>query len=76
MQVGLVDDVEVDEPERAHPGGREIQRGRRAEPARAHEQHAARLQLRLSLGADLGKDQMARIALELFLRERRGVEPG
>ncbi len=38
VQVRLVDDVEVDEAERADAGGREIQRGRRAEAARADEQ--------------------------------------
>src|SRR5213593_4186113 len=51
LQVGLVDDVEVHEPERAHARRGEVQRRRRAEPARAYEQDAGGLELFLPLDA-------------------------
>ena len=40
LEVGEVDPVAVDDAERADPRGREIERGRAAEPAGADEQHA------------------------------------
>src|SRR3989449_6278534 len=48
LQVGLVDDVEVHEPERAHARRGEVQRRGRAEPARS-EEHTSELQSRLHL---------------------------
>ena len=56
----------------------EVQRGRRAEPARADQQRLRAQQLRLALGADLGDQQVAAVALLLGLgqlRRRRPVEP-
>jgi hypothetical protein len=40
LQVAQVDGVEIDEPDAADPGGREIERERRAQAAGTHHQHA------------------------------------
>ena len=62
LQVGEVHHIEVNQAQRAHAGRGQIQRERRAESAGAHAQHARRLQLLLPLHADLGHDQVARVA--------------
>ena len=69
LQVAEVDDVEVDETERAHACRGEIERGRRAEPAGADAQYAGRLQPPLSFFADFGQQQMTAVALPLGLRK-------
>ena len=69
LQVGEVDIVVVDDAERADAGGREVERGRRAEPARAEQQHLRVEQLRLPRRADLGQQQVAAVALLLLDRE-------
>ena len=66
LQVREVDVVVVDDPERADAGGGEVQRGRRAEPAGAEQQHLRVEQLLLALDADLGQQQVARVALALL----------
>ena len=65
LQVAEVDDVEVDEAERADAGRGEIERRRRAEPARADAQHARRLQPPLPFLADFGQQQVTAVALPL-----------
>ena len=72
LQVGEVDDVEVDDAERADTGGGQVQRQRRAEAAGADAQHARGLQLLLALHADLGHDQVARVAQDLVVGEGNG----
>ena len=59
LQVRLVDDVEVHDADRADARGREVERGRRAEAARAHEEHPGALQLALPRDADVGEDEVA-----------------
>ena len=54
LQVRLVDDVGVDDPEVADAGRGEVQRGRRAEAAGAEQQDLRVEQLELALLADLG----------------------
>ena len=66
LEVGQVDDVEVDDADRPHARRREVERGRRAEPARADQQHLGGQQLRLARGADLGDQQVAAVALALL----------
>ena len=66
LQVAPVDGVEIDEPDRADAGRREVERGGTAEAAGADEQHAGVEQLALALGADLGDEQMAAVALLLL----------
>ena len=70
LQVGEVDDVVVDDPERADARGGEVERGRRAEAARAEQQHLRVEQLLLALEADLRDEQVARVALALLGGER------
>ena len=65
LQVGLVDDVEVDDPECAHSGCREVHERRRAEPAGADDEHAGVLQPLLAGHADIRDDQVPRIAADL-----------
>ena len=62
LEVRLVDDVGVDDPERADPGGGEVERGGRAEAAGADQQDPRVEQLELALLADLGDQQVARVA--------------
>jgi hypothetical protein len=69
LQVGDVDDVEIDEAERADSRRREIERGRRPQPARADEQHTRRLDPLLAVEADVRQDEVAAIAVELFAGE-------
>ena len=66
LQVGGVDDVVVDEADRADPGGGEVERGRRAEPAGAEQQHLRVQQLQLAVDADLGEQGVARVAVALL----------
>ena len=60
LQVRLVDDVVVDDAERADACGGEVERRGRAEPAGADQQHARVEQLLLAGLADLGDQQVAR----------------
>ena len=71
LQVTEVDDVEIDQAEGADASRGEIHGGRRSQPARADAQHLGRLQLPLSLHADLGHDQMPAVAFDLVVGERR-----
>ena len=66
LQVGEVDDVVVDDPERADAGRREVERRRRAEAAGAEQQHLGVEQLLLALDADLVEQQVARVAVALL----------
>ena len=71
LQVAGVDDVEVDEAERADAGRGEVERERRAEAAGADAEDAGGLQLLLAFHADLGQDQVARVAGDLFVGQLR-----
>ena len=66
LEVGEVDDVVVDDAERADPGGGQVERGGRAEAAGAEQQHLRVEQLHLALEADLRDQQVARVALALL----------
>ena len=70
LQVREVDLVVVDDAERADAGGREVERGRRAEPAGAEQQHLRLQQLGLALEPDLRDQQVARVALALLGGQR------
>src|SRR5438874_10491957 len=73
LQVAEVDDVEVDEADRADAGGREIHRNRRSKSAGANAEHLRRLELALPVDADLRHDQVPRVALHLVIRQRRKI---
>ena len=70
LEVGHVDHIVVDDPERADPGCGEVQRGRRAKAAGAEQQHLGVKQLLLALRADLGQQQVAGVALALLGGQR------
>ena len=70
LQVGEIDHVVVDHAEGADAGRRQVQRGRRAEPAGAEEQHLRVQQLELALEPDLRQQQVAGVATALLGRER------
>ena len=75
LEVRVVDDVGVDDPERPDAGGGEVERRGRAEPAGADQQDARVEQFLLPLLADLGDQEVPRVALALRRRERhRGDE--
>jgi hypothetical protein len=59
LQVGVVDDVGIDDPERADAGRGEIERRGRAEPTGADQEDARGEQLLLARVADLGDQQVA-----------------
>ena len=69
LEVGLVDDVRVDDAERADSGGGEVERRGRAEPARADEQDACVEEALLALLADLRDQQVPAVARALLGRE-------
>jgi len=66
LQVGVVDHIEIDDAEAAHPGGGQIEQQRRAQPACAHTKHRGGLEPLLALHADLGQDQVAAVAGDLI----------
>ena len=66
LEVRLVHDVVVDDPERPDAGRREVERRRGAEPAGADEEHARVQQLLLAGLADLGDQEVAAVAAALL----------
>ena len=70
LQVGEVDDVVVDDPQRSHAGRGEVEGRGRAESAGAEQQHLGVEQLHLPLEPDLGDEHVARVALALLGGER------
>ena len=76
LQVRLVDDVHVDDPDRADASGRQVQGGRRTQPAaRAQTQHLGIEQLQLALFAHLGQQQVPLVAVALRRLEHRRLLP-
>jgi hypothetical protein len=67
LQVGVIHHVEVHDAECAHARSRQIESQRRAQPARANTQHPRCLQLLLPFHADLGHDEMARVAQDFVV---------
>ena len=70
LQVGEIDDVVVDDADRADAGGGQVERGRRAEAAGTEQEHLGVEQLQLALEPDLRDEHVARVALALLGRER------
>ena len=65
LQVGLVDDVEVDDAERADPGRGEVHQRGRAEAAGADTEHLGVLEPLLPGHRHVGDDQVAGVAADL-----------
>ena len=72
LQVGLLDDVEVDDAQCADAGGGQIQQRRGAQPARADDQYARVLQPLLAVEAEVGQQQVPAVAGDLGGGEVRG----
>ncbi len=70
LEVGQVDLIVVDDAQRPHARRGQIQRDRAAEPAGAEQQHLGVEQLLLTVGPNLGEQQVARVALALFGAQR------
>ncbi len=70
LEVREVDRVVVDDPQRADPGRRQVQRHRRTEPAGAEQQHLGFEQLLLPLEPDLVEEQVTRVTLALLGAQR------
>ena len=66
LQVGGVDDVVVDEADRADSGRGQVERGRRPKPAGAEQQDLGVEQLQLAVDPDLGEQRVARVAVALL----------
>ena len=75
LQVGLVDNVHVDDAKGADARGGQVQRSRRPEPARAQQQDARVQQLLLALLSDLGQQQVTLVAVALLTRESARGDP-
>ena len=72
LQVGFVDDVELDDADGAHAGCGQIQQCRRAQPACADDQYLGVLEPLLSVDAEVGDDQVPAVARDLFARQLGG----
>ena len=72
LQVGLVDDVELDDADRADSGGREVQQCRRAETTGSDHQHPGVLQPFLTVQAEVGNDQVTAVAGDLVAGQFSG----
>ena len=75
LQVRKAHRIVVDDADRADAGGGEIERDRAAEPARADDQHARRLEALLAGAADLGEHDVAGVTLNLLGGKRRDAPP-
>ena len=59
LQVGGVDDVVVDHPDGAHPGGGEVEQGRRPEASGPDDEHPRGPQPALPVEAEVRQEQVA-----------------
>src|SRR3712207_4406732 len=72
LQVGLVDDVELDDAERADAGRGQVHEHGRAETAGADGEHLGVLQPLLTVHPDVGDDQVPAVPADLVDREIGG----
>ena len=71
LQIRFVDDVEVDEAEGAYPGGGEVEGEGGAEASGADGEDPGGLELLLAFHADLGEEEVAGVAGDLFVGQLR-----
>jgi hypothetical protein len=69
LQIREIDAVVIEKSERAAAGRSQVQRRRRAEAARAHDQHARALEPLLTRGTDFAERQVSPVALALAARQ-------
>ena len=67
LEIGVIDDVEINDPEPPYACRGQIKPQRRAQPARADHEHLGFGQLELPVHAHFGHDQMAAVALNFLL---------
>ena len=65
LKIGQIDVVEIDNAEGPNAGGCQIKRGRRSKSSGADAQDARSFESILTLGCNLGHDEMTRVALQL-----------
>ena len=70
LQVGHVDVVVVNEPDRPHSGGRQVQGRRRPEPTGTDEQDPGRADALLPHEPHLRHERIAVVALQLIAAQR------
>ena len=75
LQVREIDDVEVDDADRSHPGQRHVDRDRRAQAARADHEHSRVPQLSLPGRPDGLHDDVTRVPHDLVRGQRGRVCP-
>jgi hypothetical protein len=66
LKIGQIDIVEIDNAERPNAGGCQIKRGRRSKSSGADAQDARSFESILTLGCNLGHDEVTRVALQFF----------
>src|SRR5215207_6422979 len=69
LEIREIHDIAINEPDRAHAGGSEIQRGRGAQPSGADEKNLRLGDLLLSFAADLRQENMPAVPVYLLFRE-------
>ena len=75
LQVGKIDLVGIDNADGAHTGSGQIQGRRCTQAAGANDKDAGIQELLLPLDANLLQDDVARIALKLFIRKSHAIAP-
>ena len=70
LQIRNIDSIGIDQTERADSRRREIERGRRTEPARADAQDARRFDAALPSALHLGQEKMPRVTREILAAQR------
>ena len=75
LEIGHIDDVVVDDADRAHPGGRQIEGGGRSETAGADQEHPRIEQPGLAGLAHFGEQQVTAVAAALVAPEGEGSIP-
>ena len=66
VQVGRLDGVGIGKPDPADSGGGKVDRGGRTESPDSNQKDGGFLELLLPARADLGKDELAAVLLDLF----------
>ncbi len=75
LEIAVVNDIEVDDPDAPDAGRGQIQRHRRAETASTDAQHTGRLELQLPVHADLGHDEVATVPSDFVVAQRHKRRP-
>ena len=75
LQVGKIDLVGIDNTDGAHAGSSQVQGRRCTQAAGADNKDAGIQELLLPLDANLLQDNVARIALKLFIRKSHAIAP-